>query len=100
MKLWPHKDPAERFPLAFDFRAELGQGDIITDAAVTVTVTDGADAAPGAMIYGAKIIDGQTVLQWCTAGLSGVSYLWRCDATISDGKILSLAAILPVRRFT
>ncbi len=96
---WAAKHPAERFPLAWDFAAALDESEAIADAIVTVSVRNGVDATPGAMLYGALLIEAKTVFRWCTGGVSGVNYLWRCDATTTTGKILTLAAVLPVRDF-
>lgn len=91
------KDVAEVDVITFDYSAELGDGETLSSAVVTVEVYEGADPAFGDMIDGAPQISGAYVLQQMKAGVANVTYLWRCVATTSL-RVLTLSGYIPVRR--
>lgn len=94
---WPEKDPAERFPVRFDFASELEAGETIDSATVAVLLRAGADASPSAVLNGAHTLGGGHVDQPIKSGVHAASYGLRCEATTSLGKVLVRAALLPVR---
>ena len=55
------------------------------------------DTASPLALWGSPLIDGGEVRQTISAGLAGSSYTLRCLATLSSGRLLALAATLPVR---
>lgn len=50
MIIFSPKDPAESFPVSFDFSALLPS---VTNATVAVSLLGGTDPSPGALLYGA-----------------------------------------------
>jgi hypothetical protein len=97
MSRLPIKDPAEVVVIAFDFSAELLAETITGSPIITCTAYQGVDASPGAVIYGAPAVVGQTVTQTVCAGLDGIDYKLRGVITTSGGRTLVLSGILPVR---
>ncbi len=93
----PGKAPAERVPVIFDFSA-LMDTDVETLSVLMVSCQAkyGADANAGALLDGNAAIDGPRVIQWVKGGAAGVYYRLECRVKISDGRELSLAALLPV----
>lgn len=96
MITWPEKDPAESFPVGFDFSGDMAAMETVTGVALTVTVLRGTDAAPEAMLLGAAQMAGTRVMQSITGGVTGVIYAFKCVATTSAGQTLVRAARLPV----
>ncbi|MBL8396140.1 MAG: hypothetical protein JNK99_15575 [Candidatus Accumulibacter sp.] len=95
---WPAKDPAEKLICSFDFSPELDSGETIDHATLSVTLLSGGDANPSALLDGApQIAGGSVVLHAFQGGVDGANYRFRCLATLSSGRILALAATLPVR---
>lgn len=94
---WPQKDPGEALIAEFDFVDELATGETIGSLAVSCSVLAGSDASPSAVLNGSPTISGGLVLQPFHGGLDGVTYLLRCVATLSSGRILVRTATLPVR---
>lgn len=89
----PIKDPAESIVLEFDFSSELAA---VSSATVAVSVYEGADATPAAMLDGAVQISGASVFQRIEGGVAGVSYTMRCVAT-SGSDVLVRSDMMPVR---
>ena len=94
--LLPAKDPDEIITVAFDFSSEIGVL-TISSVAVTITVSNGTDAAVASMLNGAAQISGSDALQSFKLGVSAVDYALRCLGTLSDGQKILRAATLPVR---
>jgi hypothetical protein len=94
---WPAKDPREKLVAAFSYGNALGESESIVSAIVTCTTAVGDDAAPSALLDGDPVISGGDVLQAFHGGFTGVNYRLDCVATLSSGRILVLAATLPVR---
>ena len=95
--LLPDKDPAEKLDVEFDFADEIAPGETISSAVQSVPVRTGTDASPSALLDGAASIVGLGVIQRVKAGVSGVAYVLRSEVTLSSGRVLVLAGILPVR---
>lgn len=84
--------------LTFDFASALADGETLTAPSVTSEVYHGTDAAPSSLLDGSAQITGATVLQRVTGSIAGVTYLMRCAATTSAGRVLVAACLLPVVR--
>ena len=94
----PIKDPLERVPLTFSFEAELDSAETIDSMAIVVEqLVAGTDGTPNAVLDGAPIIAGKTAVQWLQGGQSAASYRLRATGTSSQGRVLVLRAVLPVR---
>lgn len=93
MILLPVKDPAESVVVEFVF-TELDSAPSM--AAVSIAPIGAADPDAAAMLDGAAQVAGASVFQRVKAGLSGVSYKLRCEATRSDD-VRVIAAVLPVK---
>lgn len=94
---WPAKDPREKLVAAFSYGNALGESESIVSAIVTCTTAGGGDASPSALLDGDPVISGGDVLQAFHGGFTGVNYRLDCVATLSSGRVLVLAATLPVR---
>ncbi len=76
MKLnFPLKWPSQSAVLTFDFAARLAGATITSIVSVTVTVEEGVDPTPMAILNGAAAISGTAVLQPVQGGVYGVRYL-------------------------
>lgn len=95
--IWKPKDPAEHLVATFHYLDELDDGETIVGAIPTCTLISGTDANPSALLSGDFIIAGGTVLQPMSGGSHEANYKLRCIATLSSGRVLVRAAILPVR---
>lgn len=96
--LWPVKDPIEKLWATFVYAPALEAGEVILSAALSVTLKQGVDATPAAILDGpAVILAGGRVTQRVQSGIDGASYLIRCAATTSTGRVLLLAGIVPVK---
>lgn len=95
---WPDKAPAEKVWVTFKFRRGLAPGESVTSVALSVTLKGGSDATPSAILDGLPVLlaDGR-VAQRIKAGVDLAAYMVRCDATTSDGQVLVLAGVIPVR---
>jgi len=90
------KDPDEVLVITWDYAAALDAGETLASAVTTASLLSGDTASPLAL-WGSPLIDGGEVRQTISAGLAGSSYTLRCLATLSSGRLLALAATLPVR---
>ncbi len=96
-ELWPEKDPAEKVWAIFVYAPALEAGETIQSAALTVTLKQGTDATPAAILDGAPVLlAGGRVMQRIQGGVDGASYLVRCAATTSTGRVLLCAGVMPV----
>jgi hypothetical protein len=91
------KDPAERKLVTFDFANQLEPGIAIASATLTVTVAQGIDADPSALLDGASTLANDKVLQRVAGGVSGTLYQLRCLATDASGLVHLISTLLPVR---
>ena len=98
LMIWPPKDPAEKIWLTFNFANALQTGETISSSTVAVSLRSGADADVSQMLDGAATIttDGK-VMQKIKGGNNKANYLYKCTAELSSGRVLVLAAGLPVR---
>jgi hypothetical protein len=88
------KDPAEVWPIAFRFGSRLTAIDRVT---ITVSLFKGAaDPDMADMILGTSQITNADCVQLFRGGLSGNSYLLRCEATQGQETYVAVA-VLPVR---
>lgn len=97
LKRWPDKDPAEKLGLTFTFTPALDALETISTVSLAVTVKSGTDASPSALLDGAAAIVAGQVFQRVKTGVDGAIYLVKCLATLSSGRVLALAALLPVK---
>lgn len=96
IKVCPPKDPEERVPLTFNFSDEVA-GDPIVSASIVVTLLQGADGSAALTRDGEPLLLVGRVQQWMQAGLSGVTYQYRCKAVTQLGRILVAVLIVPVQ---
>jgi hypothetical protein len=94
---WDTKRPVEKVWSTFRFGKQLAIGENVVSVAISVALIQGVDVAPAAVIDGvALLLSGGRVMQRLQGGVDGASYRIRCDATTSNGQVLSLAGVLPV----
>lgn len=93
---WPPKDPVEKLVADFSFASEIVSPETIISAAISCSVLAGIDQSPSSVLNGGSTISGGSVLQPFQGGIDGVAYLLRCVATLSSGRVLVRAAVLPV----
>lgn len=93
---WPAIDPEEKVTTLVDFGPALGVGDTLASVLVSVTLLQGVDAAPGALLDGTAVLKGARVLQRLQGRISGASYLVKYRATTALGNVLVLRRVLPV----
>lgn len=94
------KHPSEQVQITFDYTKDLVVGETLVGASavVTVTVADGTDASPSAVLNGAYATTTPYIIQPVRNGLDGVDYHFLCLVTTSLGNKYALQAILPVRK--
>lgn len=94
----PAKDPAERILVDFDFTPDFDAGEEIAGTpTVGVSLVAGTDPSPAAILLGTPTVAAGVVRQTINGGVAGATYRLRCAATLDSGRILVLAATLPVR---
>jgi hypothetical protein len=89
------KDPSEVIIATLDFTQELGL-ETISSATVTVSLLNGADPTPSAILNGAANISGLTVRQSIRNGVSGCVYEIRAAITTSGNRTLVGTTTLPM----
>lgn len=94
---WEAKDPAELLVASFNLVDVIEVGENIVSTALSVSVMDGVDASPSALLSGGVTISGSLVLQNIQGGVDGVTYSVRAVITMNTGRVLVGAATLPVR---
>lgn len=92
------KDLQEVDDLSFDFTDALAAGETIASAVVTCEVQVGEDANPSAMLVSTASVQSPKVVQRLTGGVAEATYRIRCVATLSSGRKLTVAGLLPVLR--
>lgn len=90
------KHPTESRLFGFDFEAELGDGEDLSTATFTMTVVEGTDASPSAMLSGSGVVSGTEALQRVIGGTAGVLYELKCTVTTTSGNTLVTCAALRV----
>jgi hypothetical protein len=78
------KTPTDEEYFAFNYGRILPAGVTIVSAEFFMTVIDGVDANPSAMLSGAPVIVGLKVFQRVIGGVDGVKYCLKCRATTSE----------------
>jgi len=96
------KHPSEFVQITFDYTKDLAPGETLSagTAVVTVTVAEGVDASPSAILNGALDIQTPLVIQPVKNGLDNVDYHFLCICQTSLGNKFVLQAVLPVRKKT
>lgn len=79
--VFPSKAVSDLAPYTFDFSDRLQFGEAINGAGVAISVLNGVDPNPSAMLSGTVSITATTVTQAITGGLPGVIYSVVCVAT-------------------
>jgi hypothetical protein len=89
------KRVAERIYYGVDFVTDLGSrpGVTILSAVWRNDVAFGVDPNPMAMISGQASIVGSVVSQLIINGVANVGYFPKCDATLSNGEVVTLPNI-------
>lgn len=96
--LFDPKDVLEKDVISFTFASSMDVGETITTAEIDVEVFSGVDASPMATKSGSHNISATAVTQLVQGGVQDTSYLYRCKATLSSGRVLISCGILPVVR--
>jgi len=96
MSFSPKTPSAEEF-FGFNFVRQLDAGETIQSAVWSITVKQGTDPNPSAMLSGTAIINGTKVSQKVIGGLDGVQYCLTCLATTSGPEKIPLFDTLWVR---
>jgi hypothetical protein len=96
MAFRPAKRPDEREYFAFDFAPILTTGESVVSATWTVTVVDGVDPDPNAMVSGNNTIQGSIVSRLIIGGVAGVTYRLHCLAHTNIGQRLEICEDLAV----
>jgi hypothetical protein len=93
----PTKDPNEGVFVSFCFGREVLPGEIIDTVSVDVSVHSGVDDNPSALAFGTPDRTGSpTIRQEFRGGNPATTYHLRAKATLSSGRTLIRAALLPV----
>lgn len=97
--MWTAKRVGEKPIVGFNYANTLAQlpGETIVSAVWRITVLEGTDPNPSAMLAeGEYIISGSHVLHKLVGGVAGTLYEIFCDATLSDGQVITLSETLQV----
>ena len=94
--VFPSKITTATLPLMFDFVSQLGAGETLASALVTVSLFSGIDATPSAILSGSASITGLIVTQYVHAGTAGVIYQLNCAVETSAGNQLIMTGLLAV----
>lgn len=97
-EMWPQKAPEEKIWATFDFRKGLVLGETIVLVNMIVTLKGGVDASPSSILSTQTVLGGR-VMQRIVDGVDDATYQLVCLATTSEGRVLKLAGIVPVREF-
>lgn len=95
--VWPSKDPRDIVTATFDYSAALEVGETISTALVQAATKQGTDANPALLLNGTAVINGNYVLQSIRNGVTDNSYLITCVATLSTGRVITVAGVVPVK---
>ena len=78
------KVPAEVIPVTFDYSEMLPANTTMAIVSTAVAVVTGTDASAAAMLYGASVLDGLTVVQLVRNGVAGVTYNLSCLVSVGN----------------
>jgi len=90
------KHPEAEDSFKFDYTDELAAGETISTAEIEVTVINGTDANPSAMLGGSPTVASPFVYVKLIGGVDGVIYCVKCVATTSTGLKKTLEGDLKV----
>lgn len=90
---WEDKDPADVIVVEFDFAPATA---IDGTPTVAVTLIEGTDATPGAILSGGVTVAGGIVRQRLQGGVDGALYGLKCTAQVGSD-VFTVEALLPVR---
>jgi hypothetical protein len=94
---FPSKDPQEVKLITFDFTGEAPTGAILTSPVIVVAQAKGIGAVIGdVVLVGSPAISGLKVRQLASLGITGASYLLRCDVDGDNGEHHIIEKWLPV----
>jgi len=96
MSFSPKTPAAEEF-FGFNFVKQLPAGETISSAEWTITVKQGVDPNPSAMLSGSPVISGTKVTQKIVGCVDGVQYCLTCTATTNGPEKIPLFDTLWVR---
>lgn len=88
------KAPAETLPIKFNFHHLMLFGEVITAAAVTISVHSGEDAVPSSMLNGSPVITDWEVTQSVQGGSVGAIYLVSMSARTNNNCVYVLEGLL------
>lgn len=97
MPTFSPKAPGETARFTLDFDRLLGDGVTIASGTASMTVLDGTDPNPGAMVGAVQVIQSlagnpsRALGVMVTGGTAGVRYGLQAIATTTDGQTLPLA---------
>jgi phage gp36-like protein len=91
---WEDKDPADVVTVEFDFSDSFTT--LSGTPTIAVTLLEGTDASPSAILLGGVTVVGAIVRQRITGGVSGALYGLQCTGTDGSNTI-TIEALLPVR---
>lgn len=91
---WEDKDPADSITVEFDFSAEFTA--LVGTPTVQVTLIEGTDASPSAILLGGVTVEGAIARQRIQGGVSGALYGLQCTGT-NGTNTATIEALLPVR---
>lgn len=92
------KDPSESEVVTFDFTNKLRGEALSSIVGVTISVENGVDPSPNAMLSGAPVLSGAKVLQAIVGGVDGVNYYLRCQVQTTGNRTPVCGGVLAVRR--
>ena len=96
MQVLDQKSPEAVTKVTWDFLSQLGAGETLTLATVSVSVWTGVDPSPAAILDGAPSLSGSQVSQLIQDGIAGVVYKIRVQASTSLGQIVVMYSYLAV----
>lgn len=91
-----YKLTTENEQFTFDFSNVLASGETIGSASMVVTVQDGTDSNPSAILVGSPVVNGSRVAQRIYNGLDGVTYRLELSVTTSLTNVYTMVGDLPV----
>ena len=92
-----YKLTTENEQFTFDFSNVLGSTETISGTpAVAITVKEGVDPSPSAMLLGVALVSGPRVAQRIYGGLDQVTYRLEMSVTTSLTNVYTLVGDLPV----
>lgn len=94
---WPWKYQAARITPDIDFAPGLSPGETLVSVQIFITTVRGVDATPLNLLDGGLAIKGSRLFQRLKAGVTGCSYLIEYHGTTSNGNVIIIARVLPIK---